>query len=132
MCESETLNTMYFRRFLDRWIETNGGEPVYGDIPAVISGGSDGLYEVINRLMCMGIVPLRSGGWFGGTPRGTSDDSGPAGEPEELRGSPQELEVQIAQLIGEKDFRKKLVNSSDSLLVDGLTAEQLGAEQAHI
>lgn len=130
--ESETLNRMYFRRFLGRWLEAYGADSAYGDVPAILSAGADGLYELINRLMCMGIVPLKHGGWFGGTPRATGGEAGPAGEPTELRGSPDILEAYINDLVlDKKELAKKLDKCADSMLIDDITVETVGPAEAH-
>lgn len=125
--EGDTVNRMYFNRFLGRWLETRGTGPEYGDIPALISGGADGLYELINRLMCMGIVPLKGGGgWFGGTPRGPDDRDGPEGEPAELRGSPSLTEEMAGEYLEEpKSLQDLFDRCADSLLVDGIGPEDL-------
>lgn len=59
--------------------------------------------------MCMGIVPLKHGRWFGGTPRAAMGGAGTDGEPWELRGVPEELETYINGLIADKgDLAEKL------------------------
>ncbi len=131
--ENETPNKMYFRRSVHQPPEEYGTDPAYGEYPAIVSGNPDDLYELINRLMCMGIMPLKMGGWFGGTPRPKRDDVGPAGEPMELRGDPagvlENLKVWAAENRGKKgtkdDFAKRCY---DSMLVDGFDTETLDEE----
>ena len=61
--EKDSLNKIYFRQVLDRFLTGHAAE--YPDAAAVASEHADALYQVIAKLMSRGIVPLRRG-WFGG------------------------------------------------------------------
>lgn len=63
LIENETLNTTYFRSFLDEYLNEFGEG--LGEWGAVMSQVPSDLYKLINRLMSKGIYPLRRG-WFGG------------------------------------------------------------------
>ena len=69
--ENESVNRVYFRRFLDRFLAEHASE--YGDIAALAQKDPKSLYSLLERLMARGIIPLRSNGetegigrWFGG------------------------------------------------------------------
>ncbi len=97
--ENETLNRVFFRRFISEWLEDHGNEEEYGEFPAIIASDPLSVYSLIERLMCMGIIPMKSGGWFGSNLRDHSDDVGPAGEPLELRGDPELVETLLCEAI---------------------------------
>lgn len=66
--ENESINRIYFERFLDRFLEDNGAK--YGDLAAIAAEAPTEIYSLINRLMAKGILPLKNRGtarpWFGG------------------------------------------------------------------
>ncbi len=129
--ENETLNRVFFRRFISQWLEDYGTDPKYGEYPAIVSGNADDLYDLINRLMCMGIIPLKMGGWFGGTPRPWGDPDGPAGEPAELRGDPGKVLEGITAWSDKrrgKDNSKDFAECYDSVLMDGFDTSLLDGE----
>ena len=114
--ENETINRVFFRRFISEWLEEYGSREEYGEYPAIIASDPLSVYSLIERLMCMGIVPLKSGTWFGSNLRQHSDDIGPAGEPLELRGDPEFVETCIKAAIDEyleKPIKDNLILSED-------------------
>ncbi len=62
LVDNETLNRVYFSRFMDRFLADRGDD--YGDDAIVASQNHDSMYALINKLMARGIIPLRKG-WFG-------------------------------------------------------------------
>ncbi len=66
--ENDSLNRIYFSRFLDRFLDQKGSS--YGDLAAVISQKPSDLENLLNVLMSRGIFPrITSSGkryWFGG------------------------------------------------------------------
>ncbi len=69
--KNDSVNRLYFRRFLDRFLAEHASE--YGDIAALAQKDPKSLYNLLGRLMARGIIPLRSNGktegigrWFGG------------------------------------------------------------------
>jgi ATP-dependent exoDNAse (exonuclease V) beta subunit (contains helicase and exonuclease domains) len=63
LIENDTLNSEYFRDFFDRFVNEKSDE--YGHQSIIASQNVSDVYDVINRLMSKGIIPLRNG-WFGG------------------------------------------------------------------
>ncbi|MDR0309684.1 MAG: UvrD-helicase domain-containing protein [Candidatus Methanoplasma sp.] len=63
LVENDTLNREYFTDLFDRFMIARPDE--YGVHGAIASQNVLELYEIINRLMSRGVVPLRKG-WFGG------------------------------------------------------------------
>lgn len=59
---NESVNRQFFQRFFDRFMLDHLGD--YGDIPAVTAQRSGDVLRIIDKLMSMGIVPLKTG-WFG-------------------------------------------------------------------
>ncbi|MCQ2084572.1 MAG: UvrD-helicase domain-containing protein [archaeon] len=69
ICENESFNQNYFKRFLDRFLMNKGSD--FGDLAAIAADNPGEVYDLINRLMARGIVPYKkteSGKrlWFGG------------------------------------------------------------------
>jgi len=63
LVENETLNRGYFTDFFDRFMASRPDE--YGAEGVVASQNVRELYGIVNKLMSMGVVPLKKG-WFGG------------------------------------------------------------------
>lgn len=65
LCENDTLNREYFRRFLDQHLRdiTDFGLD-YGPWPAIASQRQDDILRLIEQLMSRGVYPLKKG-WFG-------------------------------------------------------------------
>ena len=63
LIENETLNREYFSDFFDEFNEERGED--YGDIAVIASTVPGDMYNLVDKLMSKGIVPLRKG-WFGG------------------------------------------------------------------
>jgi len=63
LVQNETLDHQYFRSVYTRFIRKHGR--MYGNIPALIGTSYADLYNVIQRLMSIGIAPTYEGGWFG-------------------------------------------------------------------
>ena len=65
LCVNESVNRQFFQRFFDRFILDHLGETErYGDVPTITAKRSGDILRIIDRLMSMGIVPLKNG-WFG-------------------------------------------------------------------
>lgn len=66
--ENDSLNKLYFSRFLDRFLDQKGS--LYGDLSAVVSQNPTDVANILNILMSRGIFPrITSAGkryWFGG------------------------------------------------------------------
>ncbi|MCL2032618.1 MAG: UvrD-helicase domain-containing protein [Methanomassiliicoccaceae archaeon] len=78
LVENETLNLEYFTDFFDRFMISRPEE--YGLEEVIASQNIPELYRIINKLMSMGVVPLKKG-WFGG-----NDGRVLLGDPERVRG----------------------------------------------
>jgi len=63
LVENDTLNSEYFRDFFDRFMNERSNE--YNHQSIIASQNVSDVYDVINKLMSKGIIPLRNG-WFGG------------------------------------------------------------------
>ena len=63
LVQNETLDNQYFRSVYTRFIRKHGR--MYGNIPALIGTSYSDLYNIIQRLMSIGIAPTYEGGWFG-------------------------------------------------------------------
>ena len=63
LIENDTLNSEYFMDFFDRFMTERSED--YGDCSMIASQNVADLFDLINRLMSKGIVPLKNG-WFGG------------------------------------------------------------------
>lgn len=59
---NESVNRQFFQRFFDRFLLDHLGD--YGDVPVVAAQSSGDILKIIDKLMSMGIVPLKTG-WFG-------------------------------------------------------------------
>ena len=88
LIQNETLNQQYFRNVYTRFIRKYGH--IYGNVPAVIGTSYPDLYNVIQKLMSIGVAPTFEGGWFG---RDT----------EVLYGSGAEIEKLLNGMIGPLD-----------------------------
>ncbi|MCQ2078842.1 MAG: UvrD-helicase domain-containing protein [archaeon] len=67
--ENESINRIYFERFMDRFLAERGAE--FGDVAAIAAEAPSEVYNLLNRLMARGILPLRQTPegrrpWFGG------------------------------------------------------------------
>ena len=80
--ENESLNKMYFTRFLDRFLDQKGKQ--YGDLAAAVTERPVCVEKIINTLMSRGIFPrITTSGtryWFGG-----NDGKDLFGDVEELK-----------------------------------------------
>ena len=72
LSQNETLNRDHFRRFYTSFIDRYGhlyvkkdqsGNTIE-DIPSLLSGSVDDIFDMINRLMSTGIIPVADGDWF--------------------------------------------------------------------
>ncbi len=63
LVENDTINKEYFSDFMDDFMSVRGED--YGYEAAIATQYLDNMYELINRLMSKGIIPLKEG-WFGG------------------------------------------------------------------
>ena len=63
LVQNETLNKEYFRNVYTRFIRTWGHK--YGNVPAVIGTSYEDVYDVIQKLMSIGIAPTKEEEWFG-------------------------------------------------------------------
>jgi len=63
LVQNETLDQAYFRNVYTRFIRRWGKR--YGNIPAIIGTSYGDVYDVIGRLMSLGIAPTREEEWFG-------------------------------------------------------------------
>lgn len=61
---NESVNRQFFQRFFDRFVLDHLDEEKYGNLLAITAQNSKDVLSIINKLMSMGIVPLREG-WFG-------------------------------------------------------------------
>jgi superfamily I DNA/RNA helicase len=74
LVQNETLDQEYFRNVYTKFIRKHGRR--YGNIPAMVGTSYGDLYDVIQRLMSIGIAPTHDDGWFGrdtGVLRGDRD-----------------------------------------------------------
>ncbi|MCL1984528.1 MAG: UvrD-helicase domain-containing protein, partial [Methanomassiliicoccaceae archaeon] len=63
LVQNESLNLEYFRNVYTRFIRRYGR--MYGNIPAIVGTATEDVYDVIQRLMSIGIAPTHEGEWFG-------------------------------------------------------------------
>ncbi len=59
---NDSVNKQFFQRFFDGFLSDNAGD--YGDIPAVMAQRPNDVLKLIDKMMSMGIIPLKSG-WLG-------------------------------------------------------------------
>lgn len=107
--ENESLNRLYFSRFLDRFMDEKG--PAYGDLAASVVGTPSDVEKIINVLMSRGIFPrITSEGrryWFGGN------------DGNDLYGDVDVLKDLLSGLT--KNVTQDPDKFSDALLADGIT-----------
>ncbi len=107
--ENESLNRMYFTRFLDRFLDQKGKQ--YGDLAAAVTERPASMEKIINTLMSRGIFPriTQSGTryWFGG-----NDGKDLFGDVEELK----ELMTGLTKV-----DCKTPEDYAESLIADGLS-----------
>jgi superfamily I DNA/RNA helicase len=116
LVENDTLNRTYFEDFFDRFMADHGED--YGNHSAVASRNVNDLYNVINRLMSRGVVPLRNG-WFGG-----NDGKILKGDPDKVNGN---LIAVVDKEIA-KDFYKKFENEPPFSGLGTLSPEEIRPE----
>ncbi|MDR0335031.1 MAG: UvrD-helicase domain-containing protein [Methanomassiliicoccaceae archaeon] len=63
LVQNETIDQEYFRNVYTRFIRRYGH--IYGNIPAIVGTSASDVYDVIQRLMAIGIAPTHDEGWFG-------------------------------------------------------------------
>ena len=84
LVQNETLNKDHFRRFYASFIsryghlyvKKDGDGNITDDIPSLFSNDVGAIYNVINKMMSFGIIPLADGDWFAdGKDRAFGDES---------------------------------------------------------
>ncbi|MCL2143795.1 MAG: ATP-dependent helicase, partial [Methanomassiliicoccaceae archaeon] len=63
LVQNETLDEEYFRNVYTKFIRRYG--KMYGSIPAIVGTSYADLYDLVQKLMSIGVVPTHDGGWFG-------------------------------------------------------------------
>ena len=62
MSDNNTINQDLFSRFMDRFLIERG--PEFGDYAVMASSAHSDIFNLVNKLMSKGIIPLKAG-WFG-------------------------------------------------------------------
>ncbi|MDR2699108.1 MAG: UvrD-helicase domain-containing protein [Candidatus Methanoplasma sp.] len=121
LVENDTLNREYFADFFDRFMISNSEE--YGIHGVIASQNVPELYEIINRLMSRGVVPLRKG-WFGGGDGKvlTGDTERVLLELSAMNGSSY-LSAELCKKFGDDPVFVALGISPDGPLADGILRE---------
>jgi len=63
LVQNETLDQEYFRNVYTKFIRSYG--KMFGNIPAIVGTSYNDLYDVIQKLMSIGIAPTHDNDWFG-------------------------------------------------------------------
>ena len=59
---NKTVNSLYFQRFYEEFMDRNGQG--YGDVAIILANEHEAMYDLIRRLMSKGVIPTADG-WFG-------------------------------------------------------------------
>ena len=121
LVQNDTLNRDYFRRVYTKFIINYGR--MYGNIPAIIGTSYDDVYNIIQRLMSIGIAPMHDGGWFGrdtGMLTGNEDELmsalSPAGISKEYRNEKDINPERAAKEVTEEMIREAVRDPRKELL----------------
>ncbi|MCL2712517.1 MAG: UvrD-helicase domain-containing protein [Methanomassiliicoccaceae archaeon] len=98
LVQNETLDKEYFRNVYTKFIRRYGR--MYGNVPALVGTSYDDLYNVIQRLMSIGVIPEYDGDWF------CRDKSILTGKKEELISLLNKMKISLSGDISEEKITK--------------------------